>query len=117
MSVKVMAEVWDLDLPDSEKLVLLAFADFSSDAGICYPSIARITQKCCISESTVHRIIASLRRGELLRPIANASGGQGKAVVYEVHPEKGVKLTPFREAKNRVSDFAMGVKTGYQRVS
>ncbi len=40
MSIKIMTAVWNLDLPDSEKLALLALADCANDEGLCWPSMA-----------------------------------------------------------------------------
>ena len=37
MSIRVMSAVWAIALPDSEKLVMLALADWSDDDGKCWP--------------------------------------------------------------------------------
>jgi hypothetical protein len=40
VSVRVSARVWELDLPPSEKLVLLKLADFADDGGgNAWPSV------------------------------------------------------------------------------
>lgn len=61
MSVKIMALVWDLDLPAKEKMLLLALADNANDYGSsCYPSVATLSRKTSMPERTVQRMIASL---------------------------------------------------------
>jgi hypothetical protein len=78
----MMSLVWELTLPDSEKLVLLALADCADDEGVCWPSISTLARKCTKSERTVQCCIRSLeQRGHLGRKeIA------GKGCRYLVHP-------------------------------
>ncbi len=95
MSVKVMSAVWELNLPQNQKLVLLAFADHADDDGVCYPSVGRIAWKTGISERQVQRIVKKLRAAGLVVLLRNAQGGRGNAAVYQVQPKKGVKLSPF----------------------
>jgi hypothetical protein len=95
MSVKVMSAVWELDLPQNQKLVLLAFADHADDDGVCYPSVGRVAWKTGVSERQVQRIVKKLRAAGLVVLLRNAQGGRGNAAVYQVQPQKGVKLSPF----------------------
>ncbi|MBK6707558.1 MAG: helix-turn-helix domain-containing protein [Sphingomonadales bacterium] len=44
MSIQIMTVVWELDLPDSEKLALLALADNANDEGYCWPSMATLAR-------------------------------------------------------------------------
>lgn len=88
-----MTAVWDLDLPASEKLVLLALADWSNDEGLCWPSIATLAKKCSKSERTLQRAIAVLTEKDLIareeRP--------GKGVLYQLLPRQAVtpdKMSP-----------------------
>lgn len=61
MSVRVQSHVWDLDLPTTEKMVLLILADHADDEGQnAWPSVARIARKASISERQVQRILRSL---------------------------------------------------------
>ena len=39
MSVRIMTLVWAIDLPDSEKLVLLALADCARSLGVSYRTV------------------------------------------------------------------------------
>ena len=56
-----MTLVWETPLPDSEKLVLLALADWANDDGVCWPSVKTLAKKCSKSERTVQNAVRSLR--------------------------------------------------------
>ena len=46
MSIKIMSQVWELDINHSEMIVLLAMADHADDDGQnCYPSNAYLAWK------------------------------------------------------------------------
>jgi hypothetical protein len=94
MSVKVMSQVWEFDLPATEKLILLGFADHANDEGICRPSFARIAWKCGISKETVKRTVRRFREPGILAKIAEA-GGPGCPAAWQILTAKGVRLTPF----------------------
>lgn len=97
MSVKLMAQVWELELESTEKLVLLAMADFANDEGRCYPSLSRVAQKCGRSSRQAWRIFSALREKMLIVPVEQ--GGGRHATVYIVHPENGRKLPQFHPQK------------------
>jgi len=101
-SVRIMAQVWELQLSESHKLVLLAFGDHANDEGICFPSIARVAWKCGLSERQVQRIVAALRKIGLLSAVNGMSGGRKRTTLYRVSPEKGDKLSPFVPGKGDV---------------
>lgn len=96
MSVRVMTEVWGLDLPDSEKIVLLALADCANDEGGCWPSMATLAKKCSKSDRTIQGAIKALcAKGHMSR-----DEKPGKGCFYIVHPTQ----TP--EAASPRSRFA-----------
>ena len=77
-----MSLVWNLDLPDSQKIVLLALADSANDEGHCWPSMASLTTKCSKSERTIQGVIKELvAAGHLTREEV-----PGKGCNYYVHP-------------------------------
>lgn len=95
MSVKIMARVWELDLPLRDKFVLLGFADHADDDGQCFPSMARIAWKCGLSRATVKRSVkVLLGTGILIRPRGYKLGRSAKTL-YTIRCDKGVKLHPF----------------------
>jgi hypothetical protein len=80
-----MTRVWDLELPDSDKLVLLALADSANDEGHCWPSVASLVSKCSKSERTIQGSIKRLvDEGLLLRREV-----PGKGCNYTVLPKTG----------------------------
>lgn len=82
MSIRVMSQVWELELPDSEKLVLLALADAANDEGQCWPSMRTLAGKCSKSDRTVQAAIKLLvDKGHLSRIET-----PGKGCRYYVHP-------------------------------
>lgn len=82
MSVRVMTRVWDLELPDSQKIVLLALADCANDEGHCWPSMRTLASKCSKGERTVQGVIIKLcEAGHLTRREV-----PGKGCNYTVHP-------------------------------
>jgi hypothetical protein len=82
MSVRMMTLVWELQLADSEKLVLLALADWANDEGLCWPSIDTLAKKCSKSERTIQACIRSLcSKGHLTQ-----KRGTHKTPDYIVHP-------------------------------
>jgi hypothetical protein len=83
VSVRVMSLVWAIDLPDSEKIVLLALADSANDEGQCWPSMATLARKCSKTDRTVQAAIKSLvAAGHLTRIEV-----PGKGCRYSVHPQ------------------------------
>jgi len=88
-----MTAVWDCpDLQDSEMLVFLAMADWSDDAGKCWPSIAQIANKSRKSERTVQGVIKSLETKGLLIREEKA----GKGCTYFLKPRR--ECTPAENA-------------------
>lgn len=82
MSVRIMSLVWEMELPDSEKIVLLALADCANDEGHCWPGMRSLTKKCCKSDRTVQLAIKMLcAKGHLTRREV-----AGKGCNYTVHP-------------------------------
>lgn len=77
MSLAAMTMVWKhYPRGGSEKLALLALADWCDDAGgSLYPSMATVAKKISSSESQARRIIRMLERAGLLECIKNPRGG------------------------------------------
>lgn len=82
MSITLMSAVWKIELPASEKLVLLALADCANDEGGCWPSMATLTKKCSKGERTVQAAIQALVKGGHL----TREERPGKGCLYTVHP-------------------------------
>lgn len=67
MSVKLMSQVWEADLPPTQKLIMLSLADHANDDGWhVYPSVASICARTNLSERTVRGQLQDLQRVGLL---------------------------------------------------
>lgn len=70
MCVKVMADVWLLDIPIIEKAVLLALADHvnTDDVDSCFPGLEKLSLKCRLSTRQLLRHLKTLEiKGYLKR--------------------------------------------------
>lgn len=96
MSVKVMAEVWALDLPVGEMIVLLALADHAHDDGSkCFPGVNYLAWKTCTDRRSVQRNLRRLESKHLILPVSSMLGGRGHATEYRIFTRKGVTKSPF----------------------
>lgn len=96
MSVKVMAQVWELDLPQPLKLLMLALGDWADDqGGNVYPSMAYVAWKVGVSKRTAQRQMRLLERVGLVEQEGRHRLASGQHTrLLRVHPERGDKLTP-----------------------
>lgn len=79
-----MSFVWELALPPTEKIVLLALADQASDEGRqCWPSVARIARRCGLAHRTIRDALGRLEaKGHLTRDHRD-----GATTDYRIHPD------------------------------
>lgn len=84
MSIRIMAMVWDSELPSMDRLVLLAVADFCDDGGKCWPSIDRIAKKCGMTDRGVRKILRRLEECGWLE--TDVGGGRHGCSQYTVKP-------------------------------
>ena len=109
MSIALMTHVWRMDLPSSEKMVLLALADAANDDGVTWLAVVSkqagkldLIKKTSLSERTVQRAIQTLCEMGLLQREERA----GRGVLYTVtldqppsprhprHSDTPVTMTP-----------------------
>lgn len=88
MSIKLMSAAWDLDIPATEKMVLLCLCDYANAEGTCWPGAEGIGKRCSLTERTVRKAIKWLMDEGLL----GAQIRPGKTAVYKIDP--GSKFTP-----------------------
>lgn len=82
MSWIAVREVWKLDLPPTEKFVLLAIADFSNDKrGLAWPSQSTIARKTGYTRQTVNRAINRLREKRMI--VSSRRSAEGKSTSNE----------------------------------
>jgi hypothetical protein len=90
MSIKVMTWVWDHSpYRDDALLIHLALADWSDDAGICWPTQAKIAEKARCSVEHVRRVIRRMETDGYLA-IISTSKGPGSSTRYQLkNPTNG----------------------------
>ena len=102
MSVKIMGQVWDLDMPPNNKFVLLAYADHADHAGNnVFPSVSMIAKKTGYGERQIKRIKQELINAGYLVEVTRPSG---KAVKYRIECNPcqnvtSVKMSPGTSVK------------------
>ena len=96
MSIALMTEVWRLDVPTTDKMVLLALADWSNEEGACWPSMAQLAKKSGLTDRAIRAAVGRLvTMGHLTRHEV-----AGKGVHYTVHP--GTSFRPARGSPRNV---------------
>ena len=101
MSVKLMGQVWELDLPHNAQSILLALADHADDDGYCYPSVGRLAWKTGYGVRQVQRTLKDLRDQKLAIPTGSVVGGRHNTTVYKLHPSAGKQKPPFQPKTER----------------
>lgn len=89
MSTIIMNQCWSLKMTSTQKSVLISLADNANDEGVCWPSIARICERTCLSERAVQNSIKALTKMGIL--IINSR--KGRSTVFQIIP-----LTPAPDA-------------------
>jgi len=92
MSVKIMAGVWELKLPQGAKLLLLALADHADHEGNrVFPSVGLLSWKTGFTDRHVQRLLRDLEAQRIIIPVAHQKGGRGWATEYRVDLSAGEK--------------------------
>ncbi len=90
MSIRLMTSVWERsDINATQKLVLLALADWANDEGLCWPSIAKLAVKSSLTARCVQKAIRSLEElGFIKRDEVIGKGNRYWIAIplNEVHP-------------------------------
>ena len=83
MSIKVMSQVW-AEGPNSasERLLLLALADFADDNGVCWPSMETIAEKACMSERNARRVVRKLESEGYLETMPSSGRASNRRVAF-----------------------------------
>ncbi|RZS80637.1 helix-turn-helix domain-containing protein [Pigmentiphaga kullae] len=83
MSTVVMSAVWPLQgMTPAQKAVLVSLADNANDEGVCWPSVATIVMRTCLSERAVQVAIKWLVQAQAL----GVRQRDGRSTVYQVTP-------------------------------
>lgn len=96
MSTIIMSQCWPLQMSPAQKAVLISLSDNANDEGVCWPSIARISQRTCLSARAVQTAIRWLIENNVLA----AAERYGRSTVYTVSPDKFAPLQELHPAGN-----------------
>lgn len=105
MSLKASSWAWEQAIPGTQKLVLLALADYAGrDNASAWPSVATLAERCSIAERTVRRSLEALEAAKLIcveaRPnktnVYELVGltGQDDRTMRSPRPHHAVTVTP-----------------------
>lgn len=83
MSTVIMSACWPLQgMSAPQKAVLISLADNANDDGVCWPSVARISERTCLSERAVRNAIRWLEEVGIL----SSTQRYGRSTYYTVTP-------------------------------
>ena len=92
MSTKLTGYVWDACAASGMKLssvaIMARLADFSSDEGVSWPSIATIARQIGAGESTVRTAISQLEKDGWLTRQQRRKGNRNASNVYQLNVAK-----------------------------
>lgn len=102
MSAKLTGQVWELDLPHAQLLVLLALADHAKDDGSdVFPSVARTAWKAGYSARQTQRIMRQLEKLKIL-VLVQRGGDDGRPNRYRIDVSKAARKPEFGGRQNDV---------------
>lgn len=106
MSVRIMSAIWEMgQLSPTEKLVLLALADWSNDAGECWPSIARVAEKTGVGTRTVQRAIRKAEKEGIVKR-DEVLGKGNRYTINPCHNDTPATVTPLPERQGTPATVA-----------
>lgn len=83
MSTIIMSLCWPLQgMSGPQKAVLISLADNANDEGVCWPSVARISERTCLAERTVQAAIKWLGQARIL----SVRERMGRSTMYTLTP-------------------------------
>jgi hypothetical protein len=83
MSTIIMSLCWPLQgMSGPQKAVLISLADNANDEGVCWPSVARISERTCLAERTVQAAIKWLGQVGIL----SVRERMGRSTIYTLTP-------------------------------
>lgn len=88
MSIKLMALAWDLQIPATEKMVLLCLCDYANGEGTCWPGAETMGERCSLTERTIRKALKWLEDECWIA----SDPRPGKTAIYRIDP--GNKFTP-----------------------
>lgn len=115
MSIIATREVWEADLPSTEKFVLLNIADFSNDkTGTAWPAQRTIARKTGLSRQTVNRAIKRLCDKGVLVCSRRSAEGKSTSNLYRINivALRDIQTNNVAQNDNKVSNSATNQCSG-----
>jgi hypothetical protein len=83
MSTLIMSACWPLQgMSIAQKSVIISLADNANDEGVCWPSVAKIAMRTCMSERAVQSAIRWLVESRIL----SKDERKGRSTVFTITP-------------------------------
>ena len=79
-----MTKAWEMDIPTSQKMVLLALCDHANDDGACYPSQDHIARKCSMGGRSIVNHVNWLKERGILTAERRQKGGNRLSNLYQI---------------------------------
>ena len=79
-----MTKAWEMDIPQGQKMVLLAICDHANDDGVCYPSQEKLAKKCSTTERSVIKHLNWLKEKGIIAKSRRQKGGSRLSNLYEI---------------------------------
>lgn len=118
MSIRLMSNAWDTNIPMAQKMVLLALCDHANDDGECWPSQDKLAGKCSTTERTIGRHAGWLVKHGFITAYRRQTGRKRLSDHYKIHLENGyydesqeVVKQPKEEPDNLEPDNLEGSKS------
>ena len=108
MSVRAIS--WAMRLPvkpSSKKFVLLCLADYSTDTGLTYPSLATMRDATGLGDDAIKSALESLCLDKIITDTLKRAGDQKDIVVYQLNPVKEADVKPKPKEKRPLKNEAL----------
>lgn len=70
-----MSAAWELSIPTTPKMTLLALCDWVNDQGLCFPSVRSVARRTSLSIRQSKRVLHQLAEDGWIEVVANHTGG------------------------------------------
>lgn len=95
MSTRCLNLAWDVELPLTRKMVLIALADQANDNGECYPGIRSMLKRCSMSRAAIFQALAALEEDGFLTRRTIGGGQKTLYVLQVIRLSQASLLGPF----------------------
>lgn len=95
MSTILMSACWPLQMPPTPKAVLISLADNANDAGECWPSLTKISERTCVCRRSVIEAIHWLEDAGYVR--ADRTNGRHTRYFVTAEPRLFEDAKPVRQ--------------------